>query len=398
MKSHLKQPRYLKDLIQSDALEDGKIAFLSGPRQVGKTTLAKEFLISEENYFSWDQAAFKILWLKDPAKSIENRGPGPVIIDEIHKDRKWKNRLKGLYDTYQNDFNLIVTGSARMDFYRKGADSLMGRYLPYRVHPFSVAEGKMAVMNANFFNKKADVKFPLKDILRLGGFPEPLLAANENKALRWSRLRLERLVNEDSRDLSNIHDLQLFRSLLELMPSRVGSLFSVNSLREDIGGVYATIRSWVLISEALYYGFFIRPYSKNLKWALTTEPKFYLYDILQIPPGSMGARLENLTALHLLKACHYWTDSAQGNFELQYVRDKSKREVDFLVTKNKKPWVLIECKSNSKQVSPNLKYFSEILKCEFHIQLVQSEKAFEREYPEFNTRVLDYESFFRYLL
>ena len=177
----------------------------------------------------------------------------------------------------------------------------------------------------------------------------------------------------------------------------MGSLFSFNSLREDVGVAYATVREWVLLSEMLYYGFFVRPYSKGLKRSIRTEPKFYLYDIVQIPHSQHGKRRENLTALHLLKACHFWTDSGEGLFELHFVRDKEKREVDFLITRDKKPWILIECKSNSKTLSPHLAYFAEMLKTPFNFQLVDQvnvDRTFPRLIPGQTTRIMSYESFF----
>ena len=231
------------------------------------------------------------------------------------------------------------------------------------------------------------------DLMNLGGFPEPLLSGKKSKAERWSRLRLDRLAFEDTRDVRTLSDLNAFRLLLDLIPEKVGSLFSFNSLREDVGVAYATVREWVLLSEILYYGFFVRPYSKGLKRAIRAEPKFYLYDIIQIPTAQHSKRLENLTALHLLKACHYWTDSGQGLFDLQFVRDKEKREIDFLVTRDRKPWILVECKSKSKTPSPYLGHFSSHLKTPLNFQLVE-DNDYDREFPFQRLRILSYEKFF----
>jgi predicted AAA+ superfamily ATPase len=232
--------------------------------------------------------------------------------------------------------------------------------------------------------------------MELGGFPEPLFGGHRAKAERWSRLRLDRLAYEDTRDIKNLSDLNAFRVLLDLIPEKVGSLFSFNSLREDIGVAYATVRDWVLVSEALYYGFFVRPYSRRLTRALRAEPKFYLYDIVQIASEERSKRLENLAALHLLKACQYWTDSGQGLFDLHFVRDKEKREVDFLVTRERKPWMLIECKSNDKNPSRHLIYFAEALGTKLNFQLIDDSQSggFDRLFPAQNIRVLDYEKFF----
>jgi predicted AAA+ superfamily ATPase len=388
--------RYLEQLIQEDALADKKMAFISGPRQVGKTTLARNLLHDSNNYFSWDLSDFRKNWARSPMKSIESRGEGPILLDEIHKDRQWKTRIKGIYDTIGDSLPILVTGSARLDLYRKGGDSLLGRYIPYRLHPFSVAESKTPI-DPDSILSRGKISFSWSDLLNLGGFPEPLLAGSQRKADRWSRLRLDRLAFEDTRDIKVLSDLNAFRTLLDLIPNTVGSLFSFNSFREDVGVAYATVRDWVLLSESLYYGFFIKPYSKNIKRGLRAEPKFYLFDILQIPDSEKPKRIENLTALHLLKACHYWTDAAFGLFELHFVRDKEKREVDFLICRNKKPWMLVECKSGNKTISKNLVYFSEILKTPHNFQLCTDED-YDRLTPALNIRVLGYQKLMAGLL
>ena len=387
-------PRYLEAALKRDALSKGKMAIISGPRQVGKTTLAKSLLQTPDNYYSYDQESFRRKWAKSPEDALALSGLGPVVLDEIHKDRMWKRKLKGIYDTLSNTGPYIVTGSARLDLFRRGSDSLLGRYLPYRLHPITVGERPLAVEPDQLFDARADVYYPLDDLLNLGGFPEPLFSGNQKEAMRWSRLRLDRLVQEDTRDLQLITDLNAFRVLTDLLPERVGSLLSINSLKEDVGKAYATVRSWYQVLEVLYFCFSIKPYHKRINRALRSEPKMYLFDILRIPATAGGARLENITALHLLKGCHYWTDTASGEFDLHFVRDKSKREVDFLVTRDKLPWMLVECKSGLKEPSSSLKYFSEIIKPQFSIQLVR-EDSFDRYYAESKIRVMDYESFLR---
>ena len=253
--------RYLTDIISKDALKDKKMAFISGPRQVGKTTLGKQLLKDRDNYFSWDQTKFRKIWSRFPEKALESIGKGPVLFDEIHKDRKWKSKIKGLYDTFSDEISFLVTGSSRLDLYRKGGDSLLGRYIPYRLHPFSVSEALLPPKPDNIL-KKFNISYQWKDLMTLGGYPEPLLSGREKKAQRWSRLRLDRLAYEDTRDIKVLSDLNAFRTLLDLIPEKTGSLFSFHSLKEDIGVAYATVRDWVLLSEILYYGFF---YSSLLK-------------------------------------------------------------------------------------------------------------------------------------
>lgn len=383
--------RYLQDALVTDAIAAGKMAFVSGPRQVGKTTAAKHLLQSRQNYWSWDDPAFRRLWSRSPRSVMQLRGPGPVVLDEIHKDRRWKTRLKGVFDTEGPGDGLLVTGRARLDLYRRGGDSLMGRYLPYRLHPFSVAESASPPQPAQVLHMTAP-RYSLDTLLALGGFPEPLLSGSEAKARRWSRLRLERLLVEDVRDLRAVEDLSGLRVLADLLPERVGSPLSVNALREDVGAAYATVREWLSVFEALYHCFLVRPYASRVARAIRQAPKLYLFDILQVPASSMGARLENLTALHLLKACHYWTDTAAGEFDLRYVRDKEGREVDFLILRDGKPWLMVECKSGDIEPSPALERFRRQLGVTRAFQLV-TRAGYDREYPALSLRVVSYERF-----
>jgi len=391
-----KQPRYLNKTIVHDALFQKKMAFISGPRQVGKSTLAKQLLQSPENYFLYDDVEFRRQWTKSPKIAISERGKGPIVLDEIHKDRTWKTRIKGLFDQFAMDLPIIVTGSARLDVYRRGSDSLLGRYFPYRLHPFSVAENDDPIAPEKIFTQ-TKIIFPWGDLLKLGGFPEPLLGDSVGQAKRWSRLRLDRVILEDTRDFLNISDLQAFRNLVLLLPERVGSLLSVNALREDIGKAYGTVRSWLQVLDILYYCFTIKPYAKRLKRAIRSEPKFYLYDILQIPETMVAKRLENLTALHLLKVCNYWTDNAQGEFELYFLRNKDGREVDFLIVRDNLPWMLVECKSVDKEPAKDLIHYKNLLKPSWAIQLVTA-KSYDKYYTGHGIRIVDYETFFAGLL
>jgi hypothetical protein len=384
------EPRYLAAALRDDALAGRKMAFVSGPRQVGKTTLGRSLLTDLGNHCSWDDARFRSAWARSPMDAVGNRGAGPILLDEIHKDRRWKWRLKGIYDLRGQEIPIIVTGSARLDIYRRGGESL-GRFLPYRLHPFSVAESGDPVAPDAIMHRRAP-RYPWADLMRLGGFPEPLLAGSEPKALRWSRLRQERLLQEDLRDVRNVNDLQAVRVLADLLPGRAAGLFSINALREDVGVAYATVRAWVAAFEALYLVFLVRPYAKRIARGLRAEPKLYLYDVLQIPRERAAARQENLVALHLLKACQFWTDAAYGDFDLRYVRDKAQREADFLILRDRVPWMMVECKSNETTPDGSLLRFAAALDVPHRFQLV-TRSGFDRSYPEHRLRVLTYERF-----
>jgi len=347
--------RYLLNEILEDALDDRKMAFISGPRQVGKTTLAKHCIQSDTNYFNWDVATFKRAWIRSPLKAIEQIESGPVVFDELHKYPHWKNSLKGLYDQIGEQIPIIVTGSARLDLYKKGGDSLLGRYIPYRLHPLTVGEQAKLTIDPDHL-QTGEIKYPLKDLLVCSGFPEPLLGASEKKARRWSRLREEQIVREDVRDVSNIQNLELIKLLIGLLPGKVGSPLSINSLREDLQVAYATVREWMAVLQNLYVCFRVPPYSRNISRSLTKESKYYLFDWL--PIEKQGPLIENIVAVHLQKACHYWTDLAYDRFELCYIRTREKQEVDFCVVRGNEPWMLVECKSRHTTISKALRKFA----------------------------------------
>ncbi len=343
--------RYLSKIIPTDALQNNKMAFISGPRQVGKTSLSQQILQSPNNYFNWDDATFAKAWVKNPEAALSAADPGTIVIDEIHKYKYWKNSLKGMYDKHKHIFKFIVTGSARLDLYKKGGDSLLGRYYPYRLYPFTVSETSKPNLNPDILENHKII-YRLDDLINLTGFPDPLLQGSVKHRERWSRLRKEQLLREDIRDFKNIRELQMMRILIEIFPEKVGSPLSINSLREDLQISYSVLRDWIEILKNLYICFQITPYHKKIARSLLKESKYYLYDWSEIK--SPGVQLENIVAFHLLKACHFWTDCALGNYELHYIRTIDKLEVDFCITKKGEPWLLVECKSNDTALSPSL--------------------------------------------
>lgn len=363
--------RYLHSFIQTDLKE--KMVFLGGPRQVGKTTLA-QFLGEQEYqkyaYLNWDHK-------QDRKNILEGEFPGDVgliIFDEIHKYKKWKNYIKGEFDVYKNRFHILVTGSARLDLYRKGGDSLMGRYHYYRLHPFSSAEVLSLQSNIVVFK---EIVFPklnqsvsgvFKDLLEFGGFPEPFLKKDQQTLRRFHNERVDRLIKEDIRDIEQVRDLSALQILVEILPSKVGSLLSLNALRGDLEVAHKTIKTWVDILERFYYHFRIYPYAFKTIKSLRKEPKMYLWDWSQIV--DRGARLENIVASHLLKMVHFLYDTQGHRTELYFLRDIEGREVDFLVTVNKKPWLAVEVKSGQEEISKSLVYFTNKLKIPFAYQLV----------------------------
>ncbi|MBS0619968.1 MAG: ATP-binding protein [Verrucomicrobia bacterium] len=346
------------------------MAFLSGPRQVGKTTTSLE--ASSESplhfYFNWDNEDHRALIIEGPhavataAKLDTVHKSLPILVfDEIHKYRNWKRFLKGFFDSYERKCRILVTGSARLDIYKRGGDSLMGRYFLYRLHPLSIRE----IVKPKLSKQEIQSPCPIatadyEALLAFGGFPEPYLKRSKTFFNHWKRLRLEQLLHEDIRDLSYIQEVSQIQLLAEILQEEASHALNYSVLAGKIKVSAPTLRRWIELLKNLFYCFTIQPWSKNLSRALIKEPKVYLWNWALIEDP--GSRLENLVASHLYKAVQFWTDQGLGEYGLYYLRDKEKREVDFLVTKDKKPWFLVEVKASSNTgISRWLYYYQEKL-------------------------------------
>lgn len=383
--------RYLHEVVRTDLQE--KMVFVGGPRQVGKTTFAR--FLGEKDYtayayLNWDNRQDR----KDILEGTFPAGAGLVIFDELHKYKKWKNHIKGEFDTHKGRFHILVTGSARLDMYRKGGDSLMGRYRYYRLHPFSSAEVLGVRTNPSVFQALAflesdqPVGRAFAELLEFGGFPEPFLSKDPKTLRRFHNERIDRLIKEDIRDIEQVRDLSALQVLVEIIPSKVGSLLSLNALRGDLEVAHKTVTAWMDILERFYYHFRIYPYASTAIKSLRKEPKIYLWDWSQV--ADTGARLENMVASHLLKMTHFLHDAQGHKAELHFLRDIEGREVDFLVTVNRKPWFAVEVKSGKEDVSKPLVYFTDKLKIPFAYQLV---KKTEIDYWKKNIRVISADKF-----
>ncbi len=352
--------RYLEKSILDDLGE--KMVFLGGPRQVGKTTLAKTLgqgrFKESVKYLNWDAREDKKRILAGTFAADE----ALIIFDEIHKYRHWKTFIKGFFDKNRERYRIIVTGSSRLDVYRKGGDSLLGRYHHYRLHPLSLREviskgaPQAHVGRAlHFQDSTPETRDALDRLLKFGGFPEIFLKGTEKALQRWHNLRLDALVSQDIRDIENLRDLTGIETLIHLLPGKVGGLLSVNSLREDLLVAHKTAASWVDVLERFYYHFRILPHQSSRIKALRKEPKLYLWDWSEVADD--GARFENLMASHLLKFCHYLHDAEGVRTELRFLRDVEGREVDFLLTVDGKPWFCVEAKTSDKSASRSLLHF-----------------------------------------
>ena len=355
-----KRPRLYTQILEDHCRRYRQMALVSGPRQVGKTTSCRKV---GEVYLNWDNQDDRRLLLKGPAALAERLGldrlrsaPPVAVLDELHKYPKWKALLKGFFDTYGEQVRILVTGSSRLEVFRRGGDSLMGRYLLYRMHPWSVAECvRTALPDQEVRPPIAIAPEDWQALNAHGGFPEPFVRREPRFTRRWRSLRLTQLAREDLREVSRVQDLPVMESLMGILAERSGQQLVYANLAGELGIALDTVKRWVDLLDRLHFGFMVRPWSTNVTKALRKEPKWFLRDWGGILDE--GARAETLVACHLLKAVQGWTDLGFGDFELRYVRDKQKREVDFLVVKDQQPWFLVEVKKAETRLSPALAYF-----------------------------------------
>lgn len=356
----LERPRLYEAMLREHLAEHRQMALVSGPRQVGKTTVCRAL---SDPYLNWDNPDDRRILLAGPARVAETAGldrlraATPVItLDELHKYAKWKGWLKGLFDSYGDRARFIVTGSSRLDVFKRGGDSLMGRYFLYRMHPWSVAECVSTAPPEAPVRPPAPVSGEDWEALRVhGGFPEPFLKRDPRFTRRWRALRHEQLAREDLRDVTRVQELGTMELLMQLLAERSGGQLVYARLAREIGVTIDTVKRWIDLLERLHYGFLIRPWFKNVTKALVKEPKWFLRDWSGCEDA--GARSETLVACHLLKAVDGWNDLGLGRFELRYLRDKLQRDVDFLIVRERKPWCLVEVKTSDTKLSPWLAHF-----------------------------------------
>lgn len=339
-----------------------QMAFVAGPRQVGKTTLCRT-LASPGAYFNWDDTDHRRAIVLGPAEIARRVGVDrlgtekPVVVfDELHRFARWKGFLKGLFDTWGESMRIVVTGSSRLDVYRRGGDSLMGRYLLYRMHPLTVGE----LVDARPAGEPIRTPIAIDDaryerLRRRGGYPEPFVLDDDRFSTRWQALRAQQLVREDVRDLTGIRELDQLETLVTLLSTRSGAALSYSNLAGEVQVSVDTMRRWISTLCTLHHGFLVRPWHKNVGRSLRKEPKWYVSDWASV--ADPGASAETFVAGHVKRAVESWTDRGLGQFDVHYLRDKEQREVDFLVTRDKKPWFLVEAKLSDAALSPSLAYF-----------------------------------------
>lgn len=369
--------RYQKAAILRDL--EKKMVLLAGPRQAGKTTLAKEIAKSFKSsvYLNYDR-------LED-RKIIKNEAWLPsvelVILDEIHKMPKWKTFLKGIYDTKLENQKILVTGSACLEIFNRVGDSLAGRYFLHRLMPLSPAECE-----------KEHVNYTIDRFLERGGFPEPFLMSEQVDADRWRLQYTDSLLREDVLDFDRIQNLNAIRLVFELLREKVGSPISYTSIAEDVAISANTVKKYIQILEALYVIFRITPFSKNIARSLLKEPKIYFLDN-GLVKGDRGIQFENMVACCLLKHVYYKTDYEAKVYFLQYLHTKEKQEVDFALVHDQRVEKMIEVKFSDSSISSTLHYFHD----KYHIPGIQVVKELKREQIKEGIEVLSGSNFLKTL-
>ncbi len=360
--------------------------FLSGPRQVGKTTFMQDIIAKghpHTTYFNWDIVDNKKTLLKDPyffqTMDIEGQGRPLVILDEIHKYRSWKNYLKGVYDKFHNRFAFAVLGSGRLDISKRGGDAMTGRFLEMHLFPFTTAELSLANMDIRQFLKdpfsgldKVNASKSTQiweKLFNLGGFPEPFLSGKESTWRRWSANYGRQIIRDDMRSMSDIKLIDDVETLFSLLPTRVGSPISINNLATDLQVSFPAVKSWLSLFDHFYLTFRLAPWTQKVSRAILKEKKLYLFNYPLIKDAA--ARFENMVALELLRAIRSWNEWGWGDFGLHYLRNKDKKEVDFLITKDHAPFLLIETKLTDTTPAAPLLEFQSVLKVPA-IQLVHT--------------------------
>ena len=376
-------PRIYQTMIESHLKNYRQMVFVSGPRQVGKTTMCEAVA---STYLSWDdedvrraiQSGQRAVADKY-ALNVAAESEKVLVYDERHKYSKWKQFLKGFYDLYGRNLRIVATGSAKMDVYKKGGDSMMGRYFPYRMHPLSVAE----LLDVSIPDERI-VRSPkrlLDDewtaLVRFGGFPDPFVNRDVRFSRRWNSLRFEQLLKTDMRDLTRISELDQLSALAEILSNRSGEQLVYKSIGCDLGVDEKTAKKWIKTLKYLYFGFEVRPWFRNIENSIRKMPKWYLRDWANIQDE--GKRAETFIACHLLKAVEGWTDLGYGEFSLGYLRDKSRREVDFVVTRDGIPWFLVEVKKSDTSLSEALAFFQKRTGAAHAFQVVM-----DAEYGEYD--------------
>ncbi len=396
----LTEQRQIESYIDDPELITNKMVFLSGPRQIGKTTFSKHMLSQayQGHYYNWDNPSIRRAYNENPfffMQDINPAQPSLIVFDEIHKRQQWKDILKGAFDSIEHRHRIFVTGSARLNLFRQSGDSLVGRYTHFSLFPFSASELASTPLSDIWLCSKADWQQPatqlferlkntadnneytehIAQLLTFGGFPEPLFRASQRFSFKWHQDYISLLLHEDLRDLTNIKNIDSVERMMQLLPERIGSPLSIASLARDVETSHPSIKNYLNQLKKLWLIFSIKPWSKNLARTVKKEEKVYFMDWAYCKTDAII--FENFLALQLYRACHIWTEQGWGKAKVFYVRDFDQKEVDFLITLNDQPTLLVEAKLSNKTISSSTLRFSKSLKVPI-LQVIQHGGIFKK--------------------
>jgi predicted AAA+ superfamily ATPase len=384
-------PRSVTEYAFSEHVLQGRMAFLAGPRQIGKTTAAQRFLSQHQQpqtYYNWDTPTVKRRYAQNPLFFVEDLPPERpsswVVLDEIHKVPKWKNLLKGYYDEWHEKVRFIVTGSARLEFFRKSGDSLVGRYFLFRMLPLGIREVASGEMkNCAIWSPEEDlraipsvgpqVSHAVDALLELTGFPEPFAVGTQSFCTRWREHHCSLILQEDVRDLTRIAHIRKLETLLYLLPERVGAPLSLHSLCQPLEAAHRSVQTWLEALQVVYVVFFIPPWQKRLARSVRKERKCYFWDWGMVEDP--GRRFENFLAVQLQRAVASWNERGLGPYALHYLRTRDGQEVDFAVTTRKQVVFLVEAKAQDTSLSKSLPVFQEKVQAKWAFQVIRQPGA-----------------------
>ena len=370
--------------------KEKRMVFMSGARRVGKTTLGEMIGQGFANrvYLNWEIPEHRTRLIRKPAffEELERRDESAplVMLDEINRNRGWRRYLKGTYDGFQNRYQFLIAGSSRLDYPQRRGDSLSGRYYLLQLWPFTQAElGRANLTPEEFFASPLQVRMERHSELREiwqalaehSGFPEPYLSGRTTAYRRWSGAFAEQLIREDIRDLTGIKAIAEVETLYHLLPAQVGQLLSVPALAQGLQVAYNTIRSWLATLQRFFAVFSITPWTRGVPRAIREGQKIYLCDSPRV--RDPDARFENMVALELARAASSWNEMGYGRFSLNFIRTKDQQEVDFILTDDGRPFLLVDARAQDHHPSAALMKFQAALRVPA-VQLVRAAEGYRR--------------------
>lgn len=323
---------------------------ITGPRQVGKTTLLQHAQKTGRVYVTLDNPSIRALATEDPALFMQ-RYPYPVLIDEIQYAPNLLPHIKMEIDKHQQPAMFWLTGSQQFHVMQGVAESLAGRIGILKLLGLSLAEGNKKAEDAlpflpqpNLMRKRLQHYQPVK-LLNLyekiwhGSFPYLYL----NKKVDWEifyHSYVDTYLKRDIRDLAQVANEQAFFKFLRTAAARTAQLINYADMARDIGVSQVTIKSWLSLLETSGLVYILEPYSANLTKRLTKTAKLYFLDTglcsfltnwhtpTTLESGAMsGAIFETFVVSEIIKS--YWHNGK--NAPLYFYRDHDKQEVDILI-------------------------------------------------------------------